>query len=132
MRTAYGNVETAVEAMKHGAFDFLTKPVNLERLEILIKRALNSKQIASENKVLHERLDQKFSFKGIIGNSAALQAVITGFNWWRLPGPLCCWKVRPEPEKELIAQSIHQNSDRSRKSFIAVNCAATSGQPAGK
>ena len=124
MMTAYGNVETAVEAMKHGAFDFLTKPVNLERLEILIKRALNSKQIASENKVLHERLDQKFSFKGIIGNSAALQAVINRVQLVAPSRATVLLEGETGTGKELIAQSIHQNSDRSRKSFIAVNCAA--------
>lgn len=124
MMTAYGNVETAVEAMKRGAFDFLTKPVNLERLEILIKRALNSKKIKSENRVLHQRLDRKFSFQGIIGNSDALKAVIDRVQLVAPSRATVMLEGETGTGKELIAQSIHQNSDRSRKPFLAVNCAA--------
>ena len=76
MMTAYGNIETAVEAMKRGAVDFLTKPVNIERLEVLIQRALKTRTLEVEVKQLHERLDEKFSFAGIVGNSPKLQAVI--------------------------------------------------------
>ena len=119
MMTAYGNVETAVEAMRRGAFDFLTKPVNLEKLEIIIKRALKSKTIEAENVVLHERLDKKYSFNGIVGNSQALKV--------KLVAPSRA-TVLLEGEtgtgKELIAQAIHQNSNRSRKPFIPVHCAA--------
>lgn len=124
MMTAYGNVETAVEAMKRGAFDFLTKPVNLERLEILIKRALNSQKIVVENRQLHQRLDHKFSFKGIIGNSAALEAVIERVKLVAPSKATVLLEGETGTGKELIAQAIHQNSDRSRNSFIAVNCAA--------
>ena len=69
MMTAYGNIETAVEAMKRGAVDFLTKPVNLERLEVLIQRALKTRTLEVEVTHLHERLDDKFSFGGIVGHS---------------------------------------------------------------
>ena len=62
MMTAYGEVDVAVEAMKRGAFDFLPKPVNLEQLELLIKRGLREKRLKSENDQLHERLDKKFHF----------------------------------------------------------------------
>ncbi len=64
MMTAYGNIETAVEAMKRGAVDFLTKPVNIERLEVLIQRALKTKTLEVEVKQLHERLDEKFKLRG--------------------------------------------------------------------
>jgi len=124
MMTAYGNVETAVEAMKRGAFDFLTKPVNLERLEILIKRALNSQKIKVENKELHQRLDQKFSFKGIIGNSSALEAVIDRVKLVAPSKATVLLEGDTGTGKELIAQAIHQNSNRSRNAFVAVNCAA--------
>ena len=124
MMTAYGNVETAVEAMKRGAFDFLTKPVNLERMEILIKRALNSRTMVTENQALHQRLDQKFSFKGIIGNSSALEAVIERVKLVAPSKATVLLEGETGTGKELIAQAIHQNSDRSRKPFIAVNCAA--------
>lgn len=124
MMTAYGNVETAVEAMKRGAFDFLTKPVNLERLEILIKRALNSRTIETENQTLHQRLDKKFSFKEILGNSAALKAVIERVKLVASSTATVLLEGETGTGKELIAQAIHQNSDRSRKPFIVINCAA--------
>src|SRR6267154_2079607 len=76
MMTAYGNIDTAVEAMKRGAVDFLTKPVNIERLEVLIQRALKTKTLEVEVKQLHERLDEKFNRDGIIGSSPKLKAVL--------------------------------------------------------
>ena len=124
MMTAYGNVETAVEAMKRGAYDFLTKPVSIEKLEILIRRALQDRQTKEQVKDLHQRLDKRFSFDGIVGRSAALKDVIDKV---RLVAPTRT-TVLIEGEtgtgKELIAQAIHQNSDRSRRPFIAVHCAA--------
>jgi DNA-binding NtrC family response regulator len=124
MMTAYGNVETAVEAMRGGAFDFLTKPVSLEKLEILIKRALQSRLIEAENVVLHERLDKKYSFDGIVGESPGLIDVL---NKVKLVAPSKA-TVLLEGEtgtgKELIAQAIHQNSNRARQAFVPVHCAA--------
>ena len=124
MMTAYGNVETAVEAMKRGAYDFLTKPVSLEKLELLIERALKSERLEEENQILHQRLDKKFQFDQILGNSANLQRVLETV---RLVAPSKA-TVLIEGEtgtgKELIAQAIHQNSDRSRRPFVAVHCAA--------
>jgi len=66
MMTAYGEVDIAVEAMKRGAFDFLAKPVNLEKLDLLIKRGLDTKKLKAENQNLHHRLDKKFSFDGTL------------------------------------------------------------------
>ena len=76
MMTAYGSIDSAVEAMKRGAVDFLTKPVNIERLEVLIQRALKTKTLEVEVKQLHERLDDKFSFEGIVGHSGKLKDVL--------------------------------------------------------
>ena len=76
MMTAYGEVDVAVEAMKRGAFDFLSKPVNLEKLDLLIQRGLNEKNLKTENKDLHQRLDKKFSFDGILGKSPAFEKVL--------------------------------------------------------
>ncbi len=124
MMTAYGNVETAVEAMRRGAFDFLTKPVNLEKLEIIIKRALKSKTIEAENVVLHERLDKKYSFNGIVGNSQALTDVLDKVKLVAPSRATVLLEGETGTGKELIAQAIHQNSTRSRKPFIPVHCAA--------
>jgi len=124
MMTAYGSVETAVEAMKRGAYDFITKPVHLGKLEILIKRAVQSRNLKQENENLHQRLDSKFSFKGIIGDSEALQKVLDKV---RLVAPSKA-TVLIEGEtgtgKELVAQMIHQNSPRSRQPLLSVHCAA--------
>ena len=124
MMTAYGNVETAVEAMRRGAFDFLTKPVSLEKLEILIKRALKSRTIEEENVVLHERLDEKYSFDGIVGNSASLSDVLDKVRLVAPSKATVLLEGETGTGKELIAQSIHQNSDRLRKAFVPVHCAA--------
>ena len=76
MMTAYGEVDVAVEAMKRGAFDFLSKPINLEKLELLIHRGWVKKSLKAENKELHQRLDKKFSIEGILGKSPALEKVL--------------------------------------------------------
>jgi DNA-binding NtrC family response regulator len=126
MMTAYGSIENAVDAMKRGAVDFLTKPVNLERLEVLIQRALKSKTLEAEVRQLHERLDEKFSFEGIVGGSAKLEELVAKV---RLVAPARA-TVLIEGEsgtgKELIAQALHQASPRARAPFIAVHCAALS------
>jgi DNA-binding NtrC family response regulator len=126
MMTAYGSIDTAVEAMKRGAVDFLTKPVNIERLEVLIQRALKTKTLEVEVQQLHERLDEKFNIEGIIGTSPRLKEVI---DKMRLVAPSRA-TILIEGEsgtgKELIAQAIHQSSPRARAPFIAVHCAALS------
>ncbi len=126
MMTAYGNVESAVEAMKRGAVDFLTKPVNIERLEILIQRALKNKTLEVEVKQLHERLDEKFSFSGIIGSSGKLQDVLDRVRLVAPSRATILIEGESGTGKELIAQAIHQASPRSRAPFIAVHCAALS------
>jgi DNA-binding NtrC family response regulator len=124
MMTAYGNIESAVEAMKRGAFDFLTKPVNLEKLEILIQRALKTKTLEVEVKQLHERLDEKFSFEGIVGNSPKLRDVIDRVKLVAPSKATILIEGETGAGKELIAQAIHQASPRARAPFVAVHCAA--------
>jgi DNA-binding NtrC family response regulator len=126
MMTAYGNIETAVDAMKRGAVDFLTKPVNIERLEVLIQRALKTKTLEVEVKQLHERLDEKFSFDGIIGNSSKLHDVIERVKLVAPSRATILIEGESGTGKELVAQAIHQSSARSRGPFIAVHCAALS------
>ena len=118
MMTAYGEVDVAVEAMKRGAFDFLPKPINLEKLELLIHRGLGEKKLKAENKELHQRLDKKFSFEGILGKSPALEKVLEKI---KLVGPSKATVLvtgETGTGKELVAQSIHQNSDRARGAFV--------------
>lgn len=124
MMTAYGSVDTAVEAMKRGAFDFVTKPLNIEKLEILIKRALKSRNLEEENKELHTRLDQKYSFDGIIGNSQPLQMVLEEVKTVAPSKATVMLYGDTGTGKELIAQMVHQNSPRARAAFVPVHCAA--------
>ena len=126
MMTAYGNIETAVEAMKRGAVDFLTKPVNIERLEVLIQRALKTKTLEVEVKQLHERLDEKFSVEGIIGTSQKLKDVLEKMRLVAPSRATILIEGESGTGKELIAQAIHQASPRARAPFIAVHCAALS------
>ncbi len=126
MMTAYGSVESAVEAMKRGAVDFLTKPVNIERLEVLIQRALKTKTLEVEVQQLHERLDEKFKVEGIVGTSGKLKAVIDKMKLVAPSRATILIEGESGTGKELIAQAIHQASPRSRAPFVAVHCAALS------
>ncbi len=126
MMTAYGSIDTAVDAMKRGAVDFLTKPVNIERLEVLIQRALKTKTLEVEVKQLHERLDERFSFGSIIGNSSKLTAVIDQVRRVAQSKATILIEGESGTGKELIAQAVHQASPRARGPFIAVHCAALS------
>jgi DNA-binding NtrC family response regulator len=126
MMTAYGNIDTAVEAMKRGAVDFLTKPVNIERLDVLIRRALKTKTLEVEVQQLHERLDEKFDLAGIIGTSPLLKNVIEQVKKVAPSKATILIEGESGTGKELIAQAIHQLSPRSRGPFIAVHCAALS------
>jgi two-component system, NtrC family, response regulator AtoC len=126
MMTAYGNIDTAVEAMKRGAVDFLTKPVNIERLEVLIQRALKTKTLEVEVQQLHERLDEKFSVNGIVGHSPNLTAVLDRVKLVAPSRATVLIDGESGTGKELIAQAIHQASPRARAPFIAVHCAALS------
>jgi DNA-binding NtrC family response regulator len=126
MLTAYGTVETAVEAMKQGAYDYLTKPVNLDELESRVSRALASTRLRAENVMLRERLQKNYGFENILGNSAAMKGV---FETIRQVAPTKA-TVHIVGEsgvgKELIANAIHNISPRRDKPFIAVHCAALS------
>src|SRR5271163_103449 len=126
MMTAYGNVDTAVEAMKRGAVDFLTKPVNIERLDVLIKRALKTKTLEVEVQQLHERLDEKFDLNGIVGDSPLLKDVIERVKKVAQSKATILIEGESGTGKELIAQAIHQSSPRSHGPFVAVHCAALS------
>lgn len=124
--TAYGNVEVAVEAMKEGAYDFLMKPVNLDHLDLLLKRAVRSSEMESENVNLHEQLDSKYGMESIVGNSSVMHQL---FNTIRQVAPTQATVLiqgESGTGKELVAHAIHRLSTRSKAPFVAVHCAALS------
>jgi two-component system, NtrC family, response regulator AtoC len=126
MMTAYGNIDTAVEAMRRGAVDFLTKPVNIERLDVLIRRALKAKTLEVEVQNLHERLDEKFDTGKIVGDSPLLKDVIERVKKVASSKATILIEGESGTGKELVAQAIHQASPRARGPFVAVHCAALS------
>ena len=87
--TAYGTIETAVEAMKSGAYDYITKPVHPDELRALVNRVLERRQLIEEVRVLRSSLDQKYGFENIIGRSSALLQVLDSARAWPTPMPLC-------------------------------------------
>ena len=121
--TAYGSIENAVEAVKHGAFDFVAKPVNIDRLELLISRALESGSLKKENKELKKRLDDKFGTKGMIGTSSAMKRIRETIEQVAPSRANILITGESGTGKELVAQSLHQLSGRTGE-FVAVNCAA--------
>ncbi len=122
--TAYGNVDTAVEAMKRGAYDFLSKPVNLDHLDLLLRRALRSSEIENENINLHKQLDTKYGLEKIVGNTSVMHQL---FETIKQAAPTqATVQVQGESGtgKELVAHAIHRLSTRAKGPFIAVHCAA--------
>ncbi len=122
--TAFGSIELAVEAMKAGAHDFLTKPVNLDQLELVLQRAVRSRQLESENKRLRTQLDRQFGIETMIGKTPVMEAL---YQMIRQVAPSRA-NVLVQGEsgtgKELIAHAIHHLSPRAGAPFIAVHCAA--------
>ncbi len=126
MLTAYGNVETAVEAMKLGAYDFLMKPVNLDHLEMLIQRALRSRDVESENRSLREQLDNRFGMENIIGQSGPMKDVFDILKQAAPTQATILLQGESGTGKELVAHAIHRLSPRAKNVFVPVHCAALS------
>ncbi len=124
LTTAFGTIEGAVEAMRAGAYDFLTKPIDLEALDLLIARISERRQLLSENRVLKDQLVERFSFKGIISHSSIMEDVLTTAG--RVAQSRASVLIRGESGtgKELLARAIHYSSPRKDQAFVAVNCAA--------
>jgi two-component system NtrC family response regulator len=122
--TAFGTIEGAVTAMREGAFDYLTKPINLDELDLLLHRVEELHQLKSENQILRQQLVEKHTFAGIISQSAAMDDVLRTAA--RVAQSSASVLIRGESGtgKELIAKATHYASTRKDKPFVAVNCAA--------
>ena len=120
--TAHGNVSTAVEAMKKGAFDFLTKPVDLEHLRLLVSRACEHLELMEENRELHSRLENQDSFRRLVRRSAAMQAAAATIKQVAMSDVPLLLRGETGAGKDLIARIIHERSSRHDRDFVAVNC----------
>jgi len=126
--TAYGSIDTAVEAMKRGAYDFVTKPVNIDRLDLLIKRALHGSEIERENVRLREQIDKRFGLENFVGESPAMERVLETIKQVAPSRATVLITGESGTGKELAAHAIHRLSPRARGPFVAVHCAALSPQ----
>ena len=124
--TAYGNVETAVEAMKHGAHDFLTKPVNLDHLELVLQRALRSRRIEGEHAELKKQVETRPKVENMIGVSEAMESVLETLRQVAPTRATVLILGESGTGKELVAQALHTMSPRVKAPFVAVHCAALS------
>jgi len=124
MMTAFGNIEDAVEVMKIGATEYLQKPIDLDYLDIIIKKVLDRKQILSENRSLKESLQTKYNFDQIISGSGAMESVLNTAGRAAQSRATILLRGESGTGKEVLARTIHQTSPRREKPFIAVNVAA--------
>jgi DNA-binding NtrC family response regulator len=122
--TGHGTVESAVEAMRHGAFDYLTKPVDATRLQVLLEKSIEQESLSREVNFLRHQLRQKGSFGQLVGQSKGMQEV---YRWIELAAtsnaPVLIYG-ESGTGKELVARTIHDLSNRRNKPFVAINCAA--------
>jgi two-component system response regulator AtoC len=124
MMSAYGTVDTALEAMKRGAYDYIPKPFKPDEVLLTLRKAEERERLRRENLALHEALGRQFSFENMVARSPAMQDIfqtvrkIAGFRTTVL------LQGESGTGKELIARAVHHNSPRSRHPFVAVNCGA--------
>ena len=122
--TAHGSVETAVGAMKLGAFDYITKPFQMDELLLIVERAGKVIALRRENQDLKETLEDKFSFGGILGTNSQMRAVLDKIKLVAATDSTVLILGESGTGKELVANAIHQNSPRSHHPLIKVSCAA--------
>ncbi|HEX8922534.1 MAG TPA: sigma-54 dependent transcriptional regulator, partial [Pyrinomonadaceae bacterium] len=122
--TAYSSVDSAVAALRKGAYDYVTKPFVNEDLLQSIKNALRQRELFRENRHLRRELDSRYSFSEIIGTSPALHAVFRLVEKVAATNTNILIQGESGTGKELIARAIHHNSPRSERPFVAVNCGA--------
>ncbi|MBO4319759.1 MAG: sigma-54-dependent Fis family transcriptional regulator, partial [Treponema sp.] len=124
--TGHGSIDSAVDAMRHGAYDFLTKPLNLDQLSLIVKRALEGREMSLQHQELKKELEKNNVLKGMIGNSPAMQKVQQLIK--KVANTRANVLITGESGvgKELVANAIHNLSSRRDKSFIKVHCAALS------
>ena len=124
MVTAFGTIETAVEAMRAGAYDYVTKPVHIEELKLTIGRALEHLRLRQEVQALRTSLDSKYGFENILGRSSSLLSVLDMASRAARTSSTVLVRGETGTGKELLAKAIHFNSPRREKTFVTINCGA--------
>ena len=124
LMTGYGSVELAVEAMKRGAFDFLTKPVDMDHLLLLISRVVDQRRLQFENLLFRELFAEKMNFPRIIGSDTGLKEILAKVKKVAPTAATVLITGESGTGKELIARAIHHLSGRQERPFVAINCAA--------
>jgi DNA-binding NtrC family response regulator len=122
--TAFGTVETAVQAMKDGVFDYLTKPVDIEELLVVLDKALKQRALRLENLELRGIVAERFSFENIIGGSGVMKDIFRKVRKVAPTNATVLIQGESGTGKELIARAIHYNSPRARGPMVEVNCAS--------
>ena len=122
--TAHGSIENAVEAMKKGAYDYLTKPITPHQIKLIIQRASRHKNLLEENKYLREEINEKYHFEELIGKSSQIESIYRMIT--RVASSKSTILIQGETGtgKELVARAIHYRSSCRNNPFIKVNCAA--------
>ena len=126
LMTGHGTIPSAVQAMQQGAFNYLLKPLELKQLRAVTERAAESARLRQANADLQRRLDERFGFEGVIGDSPQMREVIERLKRIAPTNASVLIQGETGTGKELVAQAIHQNSPRKAKPFVALNCAALS------
>ena len=126
MITAFSSIQTAIDAMKKGADDYLTKPVNIEELELILKKIWERRLLILQNKELKQKLKDKYNFSGIIGNTPEIQLIFKTITEIAPTAATVLIYGDTGTGKELIANAIHYSSDRRDKPFITLHCASLS------
>ena len=124
LMTAYGTVKTAVRAMKMGAEDYLGKPIDVEELEVILQKVLEKKRLLEEARVLRERVQTKYRFDNLVGESPEMLAAFKTIQQVAGSSSSVLLLGESGTGKELFAQALHQNSPRRHKPFVKVACAA--------
>jgi len=124
--TAYASVKTAIDALRHGAFDYLIKPVEFDDVLIRIKRLIDYKNLAQENKMLRQRVSSDKGFTNLIGTSASMKKVFSIISQVAPMNSNVLITGKSGTGKELVAKAIHFNSNRKDKIFLPINCGAIS------
>lgn len=122
--TGHADIKTAVEAIKQGASNYLTKPLDMVELRTIVEKSSEKLRLARTNRELKRQLDEKFGFEGVLGNSSKMHDVVVKLQSIAPTNATVLIQGETGTGKELVAKAIHNNSPRKNKPFVAMNCTA--------